>query len=184
MYTQHRILTEQNWNVDIFANGCNETKSKHFKGVWILSVPTVCLATWVVNGDVLWIFTFSLLVQTHSCVESSTPRTMMQDQPVRFGSLSYVTCRFIRVYTRTFYFFVSPPTAWELPFTYLCRKPIGADWAAQRDVHYNGAVQMCMMRKISLFYNMNLELNPSSSAFRSILVIYGYIISSFDLSLI
>ncbi len=27
----------------ILANGCNITKSEKFKGVWILSVPTVCL---------------------------------------------------------------------------------------------------------------------------------------------
>ncbi len=26
----------------ILANGCNITKSEKFKGVWILSVPTVC----------------------------------------------------------------------------------------------------------------------------------------------
>ncbi len=27
----------------ILANGCNITKSEKIKGVWILSVPTVCL---------------------------------------------------------------------------------------------------------------------------------------------
>ncbi len=26
----------------ILANGCNITKSETFKGVWIISVPTVC----------------------------------------------------------------------------------------------------------------------------------------------
>jgi len=32
---------EIKWTFSILANGCNETKSEHFKGVWIFSVPTV-----------------------------------------------------------------------------------------------------------------------------------------------
>ncbi len=31
----------------ILANGCNITKSEKFKGVWILSVPTVCIYIYI-----------------------------------------------------------------------------------------------------------------------------------------
>jgi len=32
----------------ILANGCKITKSEKFKGVWILSVPTVCLCIYCI----------------------------------------------------------------------------------------------------------------------------------------
>ncbi len=35
------INEEKKWTWMILANGCNITKSEKFKGVWILSVPTV-----------------------------------------------------------------------------------------------------------------------------------------------
>ncbi len=37
------INEEKKWTEMILANGCNITKSEQFKGVWILSVPTVCV---------------------------------------------------------------------------------------------------------------------------------------------
>jgi len=45
------VLSVHYWEIQllflILANGCNETKSEHFKDVWILSVPTVyfCVLT-------------------------------------------------------------------------------------------------------------------------------------------
>jgi len=35
------VYINEKYKFWILANGCNETKSEHFKGVWILSVPTV-----------------------------------------------------------------------------------------------------------------------------------------------
>ncbi len=45
----------------ILANGCNITKSEKFKGVWILSVPTVYQLIWGQNIT----FLFFLAIYTY-----------------------------------------------------------------------------------------------------------------------
>ncbi len=41
------INEEKKWTWMILANGCNITKSETFKGVWILSVPTVYIYIYI-----------------------------------------------------------------------------------------------------------------------------------------
>ncbi len=49
------INEEKKWTQMILANGCNITKSEKFKGVWILSVPTVYTLTKIIYATLLFL---------------------------------------------------------------------------------------------------------------------------------
>ncbi len=44
----------------ILANGCNITKSEKFKGVWILSVPSVCMYVYIYIYIYIYIYVYIL----------------------------------------------------------------------------------------------------------------------------
>ncbi len=56
----------------ILANGCNITKSEKFKGVWILSVPTVCIYIHPVQPVCTSLFLLLFIKSTVYCIAHCT----------------------------------------------------------------------------------------------------------------
>ncbi len=50
----------------ILANGCNITKSEKFKGVWILSVPTVYIYIYIYIYTHTHIYTILIIIWSNS----------------------------------------------------------------------------------------------------------------------